>query len=77
MPHDLGVEGTRRASVLAVLRVKGQTVGFPSVIELQEIWEFSKKTIWFAPDTFLAFLIPFFPRERGLEGGSLTDRLHP
>lgn len=67
MPRDLGDHGTGRASVLAVLWVKGQISGFTSIIELQEILEFSKKVILCA--TFLAVLIPFFPRERGLEGG--------
>lgn len=68
---------TAAASVLAELRVKGQIICFTSTIELQEILEFSKKMISLAPATFLALLIPFFPRERGLEGGSLTDRLRP
>lgn len=74
----MGDHGTRRASVLAVLRVKGQIICLPAITELQEILEFEKKkAILFAGATFLAVLIPLFPRERGLEGGELTDGLHP
>lgn len=69
-------------AVMAKLQVKGQLICFTSIIELQEIVEFSKKTlhlqmVLFTPGTFLPFLIPFFPREHGLEHGELTDRLHP